>query len=64
MAKKPWVDQDQCISCGLCVGNLPDVFRFAENGKAECFDPEGASEEDIQSEAIDVCPVSCIHWQE
>jgi ferredoxin len=46
----------------MCAGNLPDVFRMNDDGKAECYDPEGASEEEIQSEAIDVCPVSCIHW--
>ena len=64
MNKKPWVDQDECISCGLCIDNLPGVFRFADNGKAECFDPNGAPEEQIQRDAIDACPVSCIHWKE
>jgi ferredoxin len=64
MAKTPWVDQDECISCGLCVDNVPGVFRMADNGKAECYDPGGASEEVIQSEAIDMCPVECIHWKE
>lgn len=63
MAKEPWVDQDICISCGICISNVPDVFRFAENGKAESFDPAGASEEEIQTGAIDVCPVSCITWR-
>ena len=64
MIKKPWVDQEECISCGLCIDNLPGVFRFADNGKAECFDPNGAAEEQIQHDAIDACPVSCIHWKE
>lgn len=64
MPKTPYVDQDICISCGLCVNNLPEVFRFDDSGKAECYDPTGASEDNIQSEAIDVCPVSCIHWKE
>jgi len=64
VAKVPWVDQEECISCGLCISNVPEVFRFADDGKAECYDPNGASEEQIQSEAIDVCPVSCIHWKE
>jgi len=63
MAREPFVDQDMCISCGICIDNLPDVFRFSDNGKAECFDPNGASEEDIQQQAIDVCPVSCICWK-
>jgi ferredoxin len=46
------------------VGNVPDVFRFDDTGKAEAYDPEGASEETIQQEAIDICPVSCIHWRD
>lgn len=64
MAKKVWVDQDSCISCGLCIANIPTVFRFDDTGKAEAYDPEGASEDDIQQNAIDICPVSCIHWRE
>lgn len=63
MPREPFVDQDMCISCGICVTNLPEVFRFGNNSKAECFDPYGAPEEDIQQQAIDVCPVSCICWQ-
>lgn len=64
MAREVWVDEESCISCGLCVGNLPNVFRYADSGKAECFDPAGASEDEIQNEAIDICPVQCIHWKE
>jgi ferredoxin len=63
MAKVAFVDQDMCIGCGICVNNLPDVFHFTDNGKAECFDPNGATEEDIQLQAIDVCPVTCICWK-
>lgn len=63
MAKEAFVDQDMCIGCGICVENLPDVFHMTANGKAECFDPNGASEEDIQFQAIDLCPVTCIHWK-
>jgi len=64
MPKKVVVNEDDCISCGLCIENVPKVFRFADNGKAEAYDPAGASEETIQQDAIDVCPVSCIHWEE
>lgn len=64
MAKKAWVDQAECISCGLCIDNLPDVFRFDDSGKAECFDSSAANEDEIQANAIDICPVSCIHWEE
>ena len=63
MAKIPYVDKDVCISCNLCVDMLPDVFRLDDDDLAEVHDPNGASEENIQ-EAMDSCPVSCIHWEE
>ncbi len=62
MARIPTVDQDSCISCGLCVSTCPGVFRFNEDGKSEVYDPNGASEQDIQ-QAIDGCPVQCISWK-
>lgn len=60
--KKPWVDQENCISCGLCISTCPDVFRFNSSGKSECHNPAGAGEKDIQA-AIDGCPVQCISWE-
>lgn len=64
MAKSPYVDKEECTSCGLCVDNLPDVFRMDEDDLAECYNAEGASDEEIQEEAIDICPVECIHWKD
>jgi ferredoxin len=61
MAKKISVDQDICISCELCVTTAPGVFRMNEDNVAEVYDAEGDSEDLIQ-EAIDSCPVACIHW--
>lgn len=63
MAKTPYVDKDACISCSLCVEMLPEVFKMDDEDLAEVHDPKGAPEEKIQ-EAIDACPVSCIHWKE
>jgi len=63
MAKIPYVDQDVCISCNLCVDTVPEVFRMNEDGLAEVYDAAGASEDKIQ-EAIDACPVACIHWED
>jgi len=63
MPKKPYVDEDICISCNLCVDTVPEVFRLNEDGVAEVYDPVGASEDSIQ-EAIDACPVACIHWED
>ena len=63
MAKTPWVDKEACISCGLCVSTCPGVFRFDANSKSECYNPTGATEQEIQ-QAIDGCPVQCISWQD
>ncbi len=62
MSRKPFVDQDVCISCRLCVEAVPEVFRMNEDGLAEVYDPFGAPESRIQ-EAIDGCPVNCIYWE-
>lgn len=62
MAKIPLVDKEECISCGICKNNCPEVFRFDSRGKSECYNPAGAPEEVIQSRAVDLCPVSCIIW--
>ena len=61
MAQKPYVDQDSCIGCGLCASIVPAVFRMNADNLSEVHDPAGAPEEKIQ-EAIDSCPVACIHW--
>ena len=58
----PYVDQVVCIGCEICVSTVPEVFRMTENSVAEVFDPEGAPTERIQ-EAMDACPVACIHWE-
>lgn len=63
MPKIPYVDKKECISCGLCMEMVPEVFKLDDDDLGEVFDPEGASEDKIQ-EAVDACPVSCIHWKE
>ncbi|MCM0083876.1 ferredoxin [Geomonas sp. Red32] len=62
MAREVYVDQDVCIGCGLCASTVPEVFRLNDNGVSEVYDQGGAEEERIQ-QAIDSCPVSCIHWR-
>jgi ferredoxin len=60
--KIPWVDQDACVCCGLCVNNIPEVFHRVNHWKSEVFDPDGAYEKRIQQDAIDICPAACIQW--
>ena len=63
MARRPHVDQEECVGCGNCEEICPEVFRLNDDDLAEVHDPEGATEDKIQ-EAIDICPVECIHWEE
>jgi ferredoxin len=62
MKRTVQVDREACISCGLCVSLLPEVFRF-EGGRSIAYDPAGAPEARIQ-ECINGCPVEAIHWVE
>lgn len=58
----PVIVEDECIACGACEEICPEVFTVNESlGFAQVINPGGGSEEKIQ-EAIDACPVLCIHW--
>jgi len=64
MAKRVVIDEDECIGCGTCQELCPDVFELDEDSqKARVIMPEGGPE-DLIGEAIESCPVSCIHWEE
>ena len=64
MSKTVYLDEEECIGCASCVEICPDVFQMKEGDeKAEVIKPEGGPE-DLVQEAMDTCPVSCIHWEE
>lgn len=64
MAKRVYIDEEECIGCQSCVEICPEVFKFDdEKEKALVIEPEGGPE-DLVQDAIDTCPVECIHWQE
>ncbi|MBE5966050.1 MAG: ferredoxin [Lachnospiraceae bacterium] len=62
---KASVDQEGCISCGLCIDVCPEVFQFNDNEVSEAIDDE-IPEDFIEraKEARDGCPVSVIDLQE
>lgn len=58
---KAYVNQETCISCGLCEGVCPDVFELNEEGKSvtildEIPDEFLSSAQDAESG----CPVDAI----
>jgi ferredoxin len=72
MGKRVIIDADECIGCESCVELCAEVFAFNEEEvfafnedeeKAEVIMAEGGPEDCIE-EAMDTCPVECIHWEE
>ncbi|MEW6387237.1 MAG: ferredoxin [Thermodesulfobacteriota bacterium] len=60
----PVIMEEECIACGACEEICPEVFRVNESlGFAQIINPSGSSEDKIQ-EALDACPVNCIHWSD
>jgi ferredoxin len=57
-----YVDVKECTGCESCVASVPKVFRMTVDGCAEVFNPQGDTQAAIQ-DAMDACPVSCIHWK-
>ena len=62
MAKEAYVDWSVCIGCGTCVALCPAVFQLNDDGKSHVVDSKAAAENEVQ-QAIDSCPVQCIHWK-
>jgi ferredoxin len=60
--KGAYVDETTCIGCKHCAHTATNTFYIEpEHGRARVFNQNGDSQELIQ-EAIDTCPVNCIHW--
>ncbi|KAF1896549.1 hypothetical protein Lal_00034247 [Lupinus albus] len=56
-----FVDEFSCIGCKNCANVAPDVFAIEEDfGRARAYTQCGKSE--LVQQAIETCPVDCIHW--
>ncbi|XP_009593763.1 uncharacterized protein LOC107785583 [Nicotiana tabacum] len=56
-----FVDEFSCIGCKNCANVCPKVFGIEEDyGRARVYDQSGNT--DLIQQAIDSCPVDCIHW--
>lgn len=60
--KGVYVDEITCIGCKHCAHVARNTFYIEPDyGRSRVVRQDGDSEEIIQ-EAIDTCPVDCIHW--
>jgi ferredoxin len=60
--KAVWVDEASCIGCRYCANVATNTFVVEPDwGRSRAIRQDGDSSERIQ-EAIDTCPVDCIHW--
>lgn len=60
--KGVYVDEVTCIGCLHCAHVARNTFYIEpDHGRSRVIRQDGDSEEVIQ-EAIDTCPVDCIHW--
>ena len=60
---KAFVDENVCISCGLCEGVCPDVFSL-DTGVAVATEEVAEEFEDGAREACEGCPVQAITIEE
>ena len=57
-----WVNEAVCIGCRYCAHVATNTFVIeSQLGRSRAIRQDGDSTERIQ-EAIDTCPVDCIHW--
>lgn len=60
--KGVYVDEITCIGCKHCAHVARNTFYIEPDyGRSRVIKQDGDAEEVIQ-EAIDTCPVDCIHW--
>lgn len=58
---KVYVDQDLCISCGLCIDMSPAVFDWNDEQKSHTIVDEVPSNvENDTKEALESCPTDAI----
>lgn len=60
--KAVWVDEAVCIGCRYCAHVCPNTFLIEPSyGRSRAVRQDGETTSRLQ-EAIDTCPVNCIHW--
>ena len=64
MGKRVVMDTEECSGCETCVELCPEVFEFNEADEVAVVIKAEGGPKDCIDDAIDACPVECIHWEE
>ena len=57
-----YVDEHSCIGCTYCATTARSTFMMEpDHGRARVYS-QGGNSDDLIAEAIDSCPVNCIHY--
>lgn len=54
------VDEDECIGCGVCEDECPEIFKVNSVSISEVIRQPEEDEEECVEAAIDACPVGAI----
>ena len=57
-------EREKCIGCGSCQAVCPKYWQLGEDNKADFLGPEEIEEAGCNQEAVDSCPVQCIHIED
>ena len=60
--KGVYVDEQTCIGCKYCSHVARNTFYIEPDYGRSRVISQDADPEDLIQEAIDTCPVDCIHW--
>jgi ferredoxin len=64
MGKRVVIEAEECTGCETCVELCPEVFEFNEADEVAVVIKAEGGPQDCIDDAINACPVECIHLEE
>ena len=64
MGKRVVIETEECTGCETCVELCPEVFEFNEADEVAVVIKAEGGPQDCIDDAIDACPVECIHLED
>ena len=64
MGKRVVIETEECTGCETCVELCPEVFNFNEADEVAVVIKAEGGPQDCIDDAINACPVECIHLEE